>query len=629
MSRLPVIVGFGGYSAAGRSSFHHGYRRMVIESLDDHTRRETLSGLAVMMNLIEADADGFRSKNGDSLTLEAIESQFGEQVLEGTLIRRIEKTHFDVDAAPWQQALDVDEEGTSFLLSRKKVPSPVPESWSLSDYSSTQVRVTLADNDKIKVDSVRDMAVKSAGQLPTGFEPGELYNSRFHPRGLQMTVVGMSDALHSMGIPWSQIQAAVRPDQVAVFAGSLFGQTDEYGLGGMMKSRLQGGRVSAKQLALGLNTMPADFINAYVLGSVGTTACATGACATFLYNLKMGVEEIQSEKARVVIVGNSEAAVTQEIIDGFGAMGALGTEEGLKKIEGTDTPDLRRSSRPFGDNCGFTIAESSQFIILMDDELAVELGAQIHGAVTDVFINADGFKKSISAPGPGNYITLAKAVASAREMLGDEVVRKHSMIHAHGSSTPANRTTESDLFDRVATAFDIDAWPVAAVKAYVGHSLAPASGDQIVSALGSFKYGLVPGIKTIDGVADDVHQDRLRISTVDFEVPQLQVAFINSKGFGGNNASAVVIAPSVVKKMLKRRYGEEKMNAYELRCESVQESAENYNQAAMRGDFNIIYNFGEGLIDDKEMEISDSSITVPGLDQAIEYGNINRYGDMF
>ena len=34
MSRLPVIVGFGGYNAAGRSSFHHGFRRIVQESLD-------------------------------------------------------------------------------------------------------------------------------------------------------------------------------------------------------------------------------------------------------------------------------------------------------------------------------------------------------------------------------------------------------------------------------------------------------------------------------------------------------------------------------------------------------------------------------------------------------------------
>ena len=42
MSRLPVIVGFGGYNAAGRSSFHHGFRRIVQESLDAASRRRAL-----------------------------------------------------------------------------------------------------------------------------------------------------------------------------------------------------------------------------------------------------------------------------------------------------------------------------------------------------------------------------------------------------------------------------------------------------------------------------------------------------------------------------------------------------------------------------------------------------------
>ena len=91
--------------------------------------------------------------------------------------------------------------------------------------------------------------------------------------------------------------------------------------------------------------------------------------------------------------------------------------------------------------------------MLMDDALAMELGADIHGAVPDVFINADGIKKSISAPGAGNYVSFAKAVASAMNIVGEETVRKHSFIHAHGSSTPANRITESKIFDRVAKAF--------------------------------------------------------------------------------------------------------------------------------------------------------------------------------
>ncbi len=630
MSRLPIISGFGGYNAAGRSSFHHGFRRMVIESIDDISRQETLAGLGVMTQIIRADASGFSSVEGEPLSLAEIERQFGEQILQATLIRRIEASYFDVDAAPWQQSLLVapGSSTTSFIMSRRQLPEKIPASWSVSDHSDTHVTVHLADNCVVKVDSTRNMDVKAAGQLPSGFDPGQLYNSRFHPRGLQMAVAGISDALHSMGVAWETVKQAVNPDQIAVYAGSLMCQMDENGFGGMMQARLKGNRVTAKQLPLGLNTMPADFINAYVLGNVGTTGSMTGACATFLYNLKLGVEAIQSGKARVAIVGNSEAPINQEVIDGFAAMSALGTVEGLKKVEGSEDPDLRRSSRPFGENCGFTIAESCQFVILMDDELVLELGAQIHGAVTDVFINADGFKKSISAPGPGNYITLAKAVAAARELVGEEGVQQRSMIQAHGSSTPANRQTESELLDRVAEAFGITNWPVAAIKAYVGHSLGPASGDQLMVTLGCFHYGLVPGIKTIDRVADDVHQQRLSISTCDQTRPDLDVAFINSKGFGGNNATGVVLSPAMVEKMVRKRHGEAAYSHYEKRLKGVQAIAQAYDEAALRGDFNVIYHFGENMIDDQALMLSDHDISVPGLSRSVTFEADRRYQDM-
>ena len=461
-------------------------------------------------------------------------------------------------------------------------------------------------------------------------EPGELYASRFHPRGLQMTIVAATDALRSIGLPWQTIVDQVAPDEIAVYASSAMSQLDENSFGGLMQSRLKGGRVTAKQLALGLNSMPADFINAYVLGSVGSTSSITGACASFLYNLQKATDMISAGKARVVIVGNSEAPITQECLDGYGAMGALATEAGLQQIEGQDAVDFRRASRPFGQNCGFTLAESSQFLVLMDDELALQLGADIHGAVPDVFINADGFKKSISAPGPGNYLTMAKAVASAMQLVGEDGVRLRSFVHAHGSSTPANRTTESQLLDRVAASFGIADWPVAAVKSYVGHSLASASADQLISALGSFKYQLIPGIKTIDAVADDVHRQHLRISQVD--VPRteqpLEVCFINSKGFGGNNASGVLLAPQVVERMLRKRYGAERFIAYVAQREQTRVAAKAYEQQALQGQLEIIYNFGHNLIDDQHIAISAEQIQVPGFHQPLVFKKDSRFADM-
>tara|TARA_R100001198_G_scaffold93750_1_gene75376 strand:- start:1256 stop:3163 length:1908 start_codon:yes stop_codon:yes gene_type:complete len=633
MSRLPVIVGFGSYNAAGRSSFHHGFRRMVIESLPAAERQETLAGLAVLMKLVSVENDQYIDTDGQPLTLADIEQRFGQQILDGTLVRRIEKRYLDVDAAHWQKNLTVTGEAGkpfSFITLSKQLPEPLPSDWVVEPLNDTEVMVTVYDGCDLKVDSFRALPVKSAGQLPSGLEPGELYASRFHPRGLQLTIVAATDALRSVGIDWQTIANSVEPDEVAVFASSAMSQLDENSFGGLMQSRLKGGRVSAKQLALGLNSMPADFINAYILGSVGTTGAITGACASFLYNLQKGSDMITSGRARVVLVGNGEAPITQECIEGYGAMGALATEDGLRQIGGSDEVDFRRASRPFSANCGFTLAESGQFFVLMDDALAMELGADIHGAVPDVFINADGFKKSISAPGPGNYLTMAKAVHAAMQIVGPEAVRQRSFIQAHGSSTPANRVTESEILDRVAEAFDISSWPVAAVKAYVGHSLASASADQLAATLGSFKYQIIPGIKTIDQVADDVHQQRLLISTRDIDRSQLplEVAFINSKGFGGNNASAVVIAPTVVERMLKKRYGAEAFEAWQQRREQTRAAAAAYDQRALKGQLDIIYNFGQNMIDESAIEISDAQIQVPGFSKALTFRTDERFKDM-
>ncbi|HSX69802.1 MAG TPA: beta-ketoacyl synthase [Pseudomonas sp.] len=626
MSRLPVIVGFGGYNAAGRSSFHHGFRRIVQESLDATTRQETLAGLAVMMKLVQVVDGQFRSHDGQALSPAEIEARHGAEILAGTLVRRIDKRHLDVDATHWQKNLAVS--GAQFTTLRKQLPEPLPASWRVEELDEQQVRVTLDEGCEFKVDSYRALPVKSAGQLPTGFEPGELYHSHFHPRGLQLAVVGATDALRSTGLDWRTIQDRVQPDEVAVFAGSIMSQMDEYGFGGMLQSRLRGGRVTAKQCPLGLNTMPADFINAYVLGSVGTTGSVTGACATFLYNLQKAIEQIASGKARVALVGNAEAPITAEIIEGYGAMGALATEEGLRKIEGRDEVDFQRASRPFGDNCGFTLSESSQFLVLMDDALALELGAEIHGAVPDVFINADGFKKSISAPGPGNYLTLAKAVASAAQLVGIDAVRERSFVHAHGSSTPANRTTESELLDRVAAAFGIDNWPITAAKAFLGHSLATASGDQVIAALGTFRHGLLPGLKTIDKVADDVHRQHLSLETRDRRVEGMEVCFVNSKGFGGNNATGVVLGPQVAERMLRKRHGEAAFSAWQARREATRAAAGEYDQQALQGGFDILYNFGRDLIDDQQLQFSAEGIRVPGFAQPLLYKKDERYTDM-
>ncbi|KZN46447.1 beta-ketoacyl synthase [Pseudoalteromonas luteoviolacea] len=631
MTALPIIVGMGGINAAGRTSFHQGYRRIILDKLDDAARKETFLGLATLMNLVSFEEGKLVTQDGEVVCPEDVEKKFGEQIISGTLIRKIEKNHFDVDATHWHQKLTItanSSDGISFTCRKRDLPSPVPSSWVVEEIEPKMVSVRVPEQLEIKHDSYRDNPVKAAGQLPTGFEPAKMYNSRYQPRGLQATIFAATDAIKSTGLDWDQVINSVKPDEIGTYSASVAGQMDAEGLGGLVRNRLKGDRVSTKQLALGLNTMSTDFINAYVTGSVGTTFSTTGACATFLYNLRAAVNDIQAGRTRIAVVASVECALTPEVIEGFGNMGALANEEGLKKLDNSDVADHRRTSRPFGDNCGFTIGEGAQVAILMDDKLALELGAEVMGSVVDVFVNADGVKKSITAPGPGNYITMAKSVALAQQIVGSESLQKRSFILAHGSSTPQNRVTESAIYHKVAEAFSIEGWKLAAPKAFVGHTIAPASGDQLAMALGVFSHNIMPGITTIDKVADDVWNEHLDIRTEHYDCGEMDVAFINSKGFGGNNATATVFSPNVTQSLLRKRHGEEALKSYSQKLNQTLVNQQAYKDAADLGQYELIYRFGNGMIDESGLKLDQGELYIPGFEQPISLNNLNQYQDI-
>lgn len=609
--KLPVIVGLGGVNAAGRLSLHHAYRRMVIDALPEAHAASTYACLAGLMNL-KADPTDPTTR---------------AHMLKHTLVRRIEQ--FDPASIPWQRnaTLHPSEGVLQFKLSRRQIPDHLPPDWQITDAGSKDVIVTVPDKLEVLVEDRRSSRVTSAGQVPTGFEPETLYQSRSHPRGLALTVFGASDAVRSIGIDWDVLRQHVRPDQFAVYSGSAMGQLDANGTGGMMQASMQGRRVTAKQLPLGLCEMPADFINAYVLGSLGATGATIGACATFLYNLRQGVEDIQSGRRRVVMVGNSEAPVTPEVIEGYRTMGALAEDEALMALDGSTSADNRRACRPFSDNCGFTLSEAAVYTVIVDDALALELGLPILGAAADVFVNSDGFKKSIPGPGVGNYVTVAKAMALARAILGDEGLRRRTYFHAHGTGTPQNRVTESHIMSYLAGVFGIERWTVAAIKAYVGHSLAPAGGDQLAAILGAWQFDIIPGITTIDHIASDVHTEHLHFPMAHepFAHDAFEGAFINSKGFGGNNATALILSPTRTRALLTTRHGEKAMTAYARRHEAVAAAIEDYDVRMTRGEVAPIYQFGEGVLEGSDLTITPESIRVPGYAEEIDLALRNPY----
>lgn len=614
MTKLPLIVGFGGMNAAGRSSGFHSYKRMIADVLSDEEMKTTWQDLAYRMGLTDSDA---------------LDSELVEAIKAGTLVRRIDS--FDPDNLLYQYkaSLSSDSEQISFTLRKSKLPNKIPDNWVVEEQGS-KVKITVNGELGALLEDRVSFPVSSGGNIPAGFDPGKLYNSRFHPRGLKLTVYGASDALNSMGVDWDEVLTHIKPDEVSVYAGSSLSQIDDQSLAGMLAAPLTGGRVSTKMMALSFAEMPADFINGYVINSVGTTGTNMGACATFLYNLRQGMYDIQHGKSKVVIVGNAEAPVVAEVMEGFRVMGALAEDEQLKALDNSENVDNRRACRPFSSNAGFTMAESAQFVVLMDDELALELGATIYGSVADVFVNADANKKSISAPGVGNYVTVAKATALAKAILGEEGV-KQTFVQAHGTGTPQNRVTESHILNEVAKTFAIDNWPVTAIKSYVGHSMSAAAGDQLIASLGVWQYGWIPGIQTIDHVADDVHQSNLNILTdhafAGEQGEDYKAVILNAKGFGGNNATGLVLSPAQTLAMLGNKYGDSAMLAYHNKNIEVQRTAAENDQAACIGTETIRYQFGERVMDETSVSMTQESMKLSEFEQAIVLPQVNPYAD--
>ena len=540
MSNLPLIVGYGGINAGGRSIFDLSHNRMVFDDINTKQQKEVLQSLGHLMG------------TNDS-----------ETILNKSLMRTI-------------------------------------------------------DNNFFKAHSFRspDLPTLAGGQLPSGFNPASTYNSRQHPRGLAMTIFGLSDALKSLGFSWEKILQKIPRQKISCISGCAVAQADKFGMGGMFQAPLAESRITSKHMAMSLGEGSADFGHSYVLGSMGSTGNYTGACATFQYNLKLGISMIQSGESLISIVGAAESGIVPEIYEAFAAARGLAEDKNLIKLqeqlgEDSKSPNHRKICRPFGDNIGMILGESAQFIVLMEDSLALKLGLNIHGAALSSHIHSDGYKKSISGPGAGNYLTVGKTFNEIKKYFSSEGLNK-TFFHAHGTGTPQNRESESHIISSISKTFGINALPVTAVKSYLGHSLAAAGGDQMISALGSWKNNLIPGITSTPKLAENVHKENVDflLKNKKFENGRFDFAVLNAKGFGGNNGTCLVASPSKTMKMLKSKYPKKDIQEYLSKKQKIDDQLNQCKQDILLGDIKSRYIFGEDVIDGmNDFEIEPDKIT--------------------
>jgi len=105
-------------------------------------------------------------------------------------------------------------------------------------------------------------------------------------------------------------------------------------------------------------------------------------------------------------------------------------------------------------------------------------------------------------------------------------------------------------------------------------------------------------------------------------------ALINSKGFGGNNATAVLISPTETINLLQKRYGAAEMLEWQKRSEATVAQAQEYNQAALKGTTRPTYRYDYAVLAGEDLEITHSGIKVPGRSLPVSFDVSNAYEDL-
>jgi 3-oxoacyl-[acyl-carrier-protein] synthase II len=259
-------------------------------------------------------------------------------------------------------------------------------------------------------------------------------------------------------------------------------------------------------------------------GAKGPNSAVATACATGLHAIGDSFRMIVNDEVDAMIAGGTEAVITPLAVGGFQAMRALSSSF-------NGTPE--RASRPFDKlRDGFVIGEGSGIVLLEELAHARRRGAKIYAEIIGYALNGDAYHITAPSPnGEGSSKCMVGAIKNA--FIKPEDI---DYINAHGTSTPLNDKSETDSIKKVFGDHS-RRLAISSIKSMIGHLLGAAGGAAVVSSVLTIKNGMIP--PTINYENPDPECDLDYVPNVSRKM-DVEVAMVNSFGFGGTNASLII-----------------------------------------------------------------------------------------
>ncbi|KAI3327074.1 reducing type I polyketide synthase [Xylariaceae sp. AK1471] len=220
-----------------------------------------------------------------------------------------------------------------------------------------------------------------------------------------------------------------------------------------------------------------------------------------------------------------------------------------------DMGNMRAAASPTGkchafDNKadGYVAAEAINVVFLKRLQDAVRDGDPIRGVIRATSTNSAGKTPGIANPNP---IAQAKAIrdAYANAGLAEVDLSDTGYLECHGTGTLAGDPVE---IEGVATVFAPTRpanrpLSIGSVKSNVGHSEAASGLTSLIKVILAIEKGVIPGTATFldPNPRIDFEKSRVKAFRNPIKWPQLSKrrASINSFGFGGANAHAIIESP--------------------------------------------------------------------------------------
>ncbi|WP_230581044.1 hypothetical protein [Xenorhabdus bovienii] len=105
----------------------------------------------------------------------------------------------------------------------------------------------------------------------------------------------------------------------------------------------------------------------------------------------------------------------------------------------------------------------------------------------------------------------------------------------------------------------------------------------------------------------------------------MRATIINTKGFGGNNASAVILSPQQTMQMLNKKHGSSAVYTYHQRNQIVKRISEDQDRAICRGEESVVYNFGNAVMQSSDIKLSRQEVKLSGFKHSIKLPNAEEF----